>query len=51
MKALEEEIRPVYNILHAYVRMKLKQMPEFADKIPSSGLLPVELLGNMWGQV
>lgn len=51
MRKLEEEIRPVYNILHAYVRMKLKQNLEYADKIPKSGYLPVQILGNMWGQV
>jgi len=51
IRQLEEDIRPIYNVLHAYVRMKLKQNPEYAGKIPKSGHLPVQILGNMWGQV
>lgn len=48
---LEEDVRPFYNKLHAYIRMKLKKNPMYKDKIPESGHIPIEMLGNMWGQV
>jgi hypothetical protein len=46
-----EQLRPNYNILHAYVRMKLRRLPEYEDKISKYGYLPAHILGNMWGQV
>jgi peptidyl-dipeptidase A len=46
-----EELRPYYNKLHAYVRMKLRRIPEYADRITKYGNLPAHLLGNMWAQV
>lgn len=46
-----EELRPYYNILHAYVRMKLRRLPEYQDRITKYGYLPAHILGNMWGQV
>lgn len=46
-----EEIRPMYEILHAYVRMKLREKPEYADIIQECGYIPAYLTGNMWAQV
>lgn len=43
-----EDIRPLYQQLHAYVRHSLKQ--KYGDLIHESGLIPMHLLGNMWGQ-
>lgn len=43
-----EEIRPLYQQLHAYVRHALRQ--KFGDLISESGLIPMHLLGNMWAQ-
>lgn len=43
-----EEIRPFYQQLHAYVRHSLRQ--KFGDLIPEEGLIPMHILGNMWGQ-
>ncbi|CAL8127099.1 unnamed protein product [Orchesella dallaii] len=50
IRALEKEIRPFYNKLHAYLRMKLRQKPEYKDRISATGYLPAHILGNMWGQ-
>lgn len=43
-----EEIRPLYQQLHAYVRHALRQ--KFGDLIPAEGLIPMHILGNMWAQ-
>lgn len=40
-----EEIRPLYQQLHAYVRHALKQ--KYGDLISPDGLIPMHLLGNM----
>jgi peptidyl-dipeptidase A len=45
---LYEEIKPFYELLHAYVRGKLKGVYPQADI--GSGYIPAHLLGNMWGQ-
>ncbi|NWU54163.1 ACE2 enzyme, partial [Dromas ardeola] len=44
-----EQIKPLYQQLHAYVRHRLEQVygPEF---ISSTGCLPAHLLGDMWGR-
>ncbi|NXT84185.1 ACE2 enzyme, partial [Zapornia atra] len=44
-----EQIKPLYQQLHAYVRHRLGQFygPEF---ISSTGCLPAHLLGDMWGR-
>ncbi|KAM6291936.1 angiotensin-converting enzyme 2 [Porphyrio hochstetteri] len=44
-----EQIKPLYQQLHAYVRHRLEQFygPEF---ISSTGCLPAHLLGDMWGR-
>lgn len=43
-----EEIRPLYQQIHAYVRHALKT--KYGDLISEEGLIPMHLLGNMWGQ-
>lgn len=43
-----EEIRPLYQQLHAYVRHALRQ--KYGDLISEDGLIPMHLLGNMWAQ-
>ncbi|XP_058124051.1 angiotensin-converting enzyme-like [Anopheles coustani] len=41
------QIRPLYEQLHAYVRYKLGQM--YGDKVVSpTGPIPMHLLGNLW---
>uniref|UniRef100_A0A8C6ZM75 Angiotensin-converting enzyme n=1 Tax=Nothoprocta perdicaria TaxID=30464 RepID=A0A8C6ZM75_NOTPE len=44
-----EQIKPLYEQLHAYVRHRLEQVygPEL---ISSTGCLPAHLLGDMWGR-
>jgi len=46
-----EELRPYYEKLAAYVRMKLRAIPEYSSKIGKFDNLPAHLLGNMWAQV
>lgn len=48
---LEDEIQDLYEILHAYVRMKLRKMPQYANLIEKCGYIPAHLTGNMWAQV
>ncbi|CAF0741030.1 unnamed protein product [Brachionus calyciflorus] len=48
---LFEQIRPLYEQLHAYVRRKLKNV--YGSKYPPTlnpKLIPAHLLGNMWAQ-
>ena len=46
---LWQEVRPLYVQLHAYVRRRL--VARYGAKlVPPAGMLPVQLLGNMWGQ-
>ncbi|CAL1529680.1 unnamed protein product [Lymnaea stagnalis] len=49
VRALFDQLRPLYEQLHAYARRKLKQIYG-NDKFPSSGHIPAHLLGNMWAQ-
>nr|KAG5696164.1 hypothetical protein BaRGS_026523 [Batillaria attramentaria] len=49
LEALLEQLSPLYQQLHAYVRRKLNEVYG-ADKFPYSGHIPAHLLGNMWAQ-
>jgi len=44
-----EQVKPLYEQLHCYVRGKLKQLYG-ESKFSSDGTIPAHLLGNMWGQ-
>jgi len=46
---LWEEMKPLYQQVHAYVRRKLRNI-HGADKIGPRSPLPAHLLGNMWAQ-
>lgn len=43
-----DQIRPLYEQLHAYVRHKLRL--KYGDIVSEEGPIPMHLLGNMWGQ-
>jgi peptidyl-dipeptidase A len=44
---LWDEVEPLYNELHKFVRNKLVDI--YGDKMdPSDPLIPAHLLGNMW---
>jgi peptidyl-dipeptidase A len=45
---LWDQVRPLYNELHAYVRMKLRE--KYGDVVPEKGPIPAHLLGNIWAQ-
>lgn len=45
---LWEELSPLYKKLHAYVRMRLKEI--YHGRMPEDGTIPAHLLGNMWAQ-
>ena len=46
---LWEQVRPLYEQLHCYVRARLAD--RFGkDAVPESGPIPAHLLGNMWAQ-
>jgi len=49
MEAQMKKIQDLYQLLHAYVRKRLRQTygPE---KITSDGPIPAHILGNMWAQ-
>lgn len=49
VKNIFEELRPLYDHLHAYVRHKLKKTYG-GDKFPTAGHIPAHILGNMWAQ-
>ena len=42
------KLKPFYQKVHAYVRMKLKQ--QYPSQMPEDGTIPAHLLGNMWAQ-
>ena len=46
---LYDQVKPLYEQLHCYVRRKLVQQYG-ADRVPPQGLIPAHLLGNMWSQ-
>lgn len=43
-----DQIRPLYQQLHAYMRYKLNQ--KYGNLVPLKGAIPMHILGNMWGQ-
>ncbi|KAH9498642.1 hypothetical protein Btru_007072 [Bulinus truncatus] len=46
LQNLLNQVRPLYELLHAYVRMRLKDIyPK--DKFPASGHIPAHLLGDL----
>jgi peptidyl-dipeptidase A len=45
---LWDQVRPLYLSLHAYVRWKLRE--RYGDRVPASGAIPADLLGNIWAQ-
>ncbi len=47
--ALYEQVRPLYEALHCYVRSRLASVYG-SERVPPSGLIPAHLLGNMWAQ-
>ncbi|MCC6527010.1 MAG: M2 family metallopeptidase, partial [Polyangiaceae bacterium] len=46
---LWQEVKPLYDALHCYVRGRLQQHYG-KDKIPDGKPIPAHLLGNMWAQ-
>lgn len=42
------QVRPLYESLHAYVRLKLGE--RYGDIVPAEGPIPAHLLGNIWAQ-
>jgi len=46
---LWEQVEPLYSKLHSYVRKKLIDLYGI-DKIGDDGLIPANVLGNMWAQ-
>ena len=49
MERLWQQVRPLYEALHAHVRASLARHYG-ADRVPEDGLIPAHLLGNMWSQ-
>ncbi|XP_035658126.1 angiotensin-converting enzyme-like [Branchiostoma floridae] len=49
LENLYNQLQPLYNNLHAYVRKKLREQYG-QDKISASGPIPAHVLGNMWSQ-
>lgn len=47
VKRLFDDLRPLYDQLHAYVRRKLKNHYG-ADKFPDSGHIPAHIFGNAY---
>ncbi|MBX9602674.1 MAG: M2 family metallopeptidase [Bryobacteraceae bacterium] len=45
---LWEQVRPLYQQLHAYTRWKLRE--NYGDLVPKDGPIPGHLLGNVWAQ-
>lgn len=45
-----EQIRPLYEQIHGYVRYKLREKYG-SDVVSETGPIPIHLLGNLWGQV
>jgi peptidyl-dipeptidase A len=46
---LWDQLRPLYESLHAYVRGQLRKKYG-AALVPEHGPIPIQLLGNVWGQ-
>jgi peptidyl-dipeptidase A len=49
MARLWEQVKPLYQELHCYVRKELKKRYG-ADRFAADGTIPAHLLGNMWSQ-
>lgn len=49
VERLWQQVRPLYEQLHCYVRAKLSEKYG-ADKVSPDGKIPAHLLGNMWAQ-
>ena len=49
VERLGSEVRSLYASLHAYVRRRLGEAYG-VDRVPSTGPIPVHLLGDMWAQ-
>jgi peptidyl-dipeptidase A len=49
MERLWQQVKPLYDSLHAYARKKLGE--KYGEAlVPREGLIPAHLLGNMWSQ-
>jgi peptidyl-dipeptidase A len=49
VERLWQQVRPLYESLHAYVRARLATRYG-PDVVPPGGMIPAHLLGNMWAQ-
>ncbi len=49
MERLWQQVKPLYQQLHCHVRAKLSEKYG-ADKVPTDGMIPAHLLGNLWAQ-
>ena len=49
MDRLWNQVKPLYDSLHCYVRANLSQKYG-ADVVPPNGPIPAHLLGNIWAQ-
>ena len=49
VEKLWQEVKPLYNDLHCYVRNKMAT-GVYKGKVEDSGKIPAHLLGNMWAQ-
>lgn len=50
---LWQQVKPLYDSLHMYVRLKLRQQygkVDGKDVVPKTGPIPAHLFGNMWSQ-
>ena len=51
MDNLWKQIKPYYDVLHAYVKMRLQEQPEYAGKLKKyHPYLPGCIMGDMWAQ-
>jgi peptidyl-dipeptidase A len=48
VERLWQQVRPLYESLHAYVRTRLHE--KYGAAVPAEGPIPAHLLGNMWSQ-
>ncbi|CAK1544115.1 unnamed protein product [Leptosia nina] len=44
-----KEVKPLYNLIHSYVRVKLKALYK-NELLDDNGLIPGHILGNLWAQ-
>ena len=50
LKKVWNEVKPLYDELHAYVRYRLKQLYKRRLNMSSSGTIPAHVLGDMFAQ-